>query len=654
LYVTATIHIDRFEFDTATSELDQVEAIATEQQNEIRLSEILVQRARIYLFSGHYLAAIAQAEKLLDSSYNRDNARGRCLRILGVAYLRLGKVDDAMEVLESALGLSRQYGDKLALSNLLQDLQLVYMRMGRFDKAAACLQEVVAIRRSLASPTLLTHALNDLGYHYHQQGDYVQAFAAFQEGLNVIAPFQNRRIESYLLWSLGDLQRDLGSFAEAMQLYNRALSFAGNREPSLRCSILISISILHRWEQRFDDAVLFAEEAFTIAEAHKLDLEQTLAQVCICAARASQENGMHGSTALQASHQLASLVEKLIQQHAHAEAAQTLAICTSNALARDKRRNADTHLTTAIQLLKNKGNLQPFIAEIVHNPELDQYVAAHIVKFKPLEERLTDLRDSQLRKNVVIQLDDRINTEFVYNLRIQTLGKEKVERDGVPVLPGEWRATAARELFFYLLFLGPHRREAISLDFWPESPTERVRSNFHTTLYRLRQALGENVVVYVNEEYSINRDVDIWCDAHEFDKLVGRAQNLSLRDARTEDLFRRAVDLYQGDFLPLLDAEWISSYRERLHETYLESVIGLGYCAEVRADYRQALNLFKQALKLDYFREDVHRAVMSCYKHLGERQKIYAHLKQMQDVFRRELAIEPTQETIAWAKRLLS
>jgi len=264
------------------------------------------------------------------------------------------------------------------------------------------------------------------------------------------------------------------------------------------------------------------------------------------------------------------------------------------------------------------------------------------------------LRSSQFGHPVVIRLEDRLSSEFIYNLRVHTLGREKIERDGVPVLPADWRAAAARELFFYLLFEGPKRRETISLDFWPDSSAARVRSNFHTTLYRVRQALGENVIVFNNDTYEINPDIDIWCDAHEFEALVERAQGLSPRDARTEDLYRRAVDLYQGDFLPQLNGEWLDGYREHLSEVYLESLVGLGRCAHARRDLQQSLRLFKQALKLDPYHEEVHRSIMSCYAERGERQKVYLHLKQIQQLFRDDLSVELTRETLQHARSLLS
>jgi two-component SAPR family response regulator len=58
-----------------------------------------------------------------------------------------------------------------------------------------------------------------------------------------------------------------------------------------------------------------------------------------------------------------------------------------------------------------------------------------------------------------------------------------------------------------------------------------VRSNFHTTLYRARQALGERVIVFHDGFYRINPDLDLWCDAHELEKLVRQARFMPPRCA---------------------------------------------------------------------------------------------------------------------------
>ena len=172
--------------------------------------------------------------------------------------------------------------------------------------------------------------------------------------------------------------------------------------------------------------------------------------------------------------------------------------------------------------------MQGSIAEIMHTPLLEAYVGHNTSKYADLLHGVGRLRKVQLKPTNIITLRDKIEANSVYSLRVQTLGKEIIERDGVLVLSTEWRAAAARELFFYLLFGGAQSRERISLDFWPDSTPARVRSNFHTTLYRVRQALGENIIVYKDENYCVNPDLDIWCDAHEFEALVKKARPAAL------------------------------------------------------------------------------------------------------------------------------
>ena len=66
--------------------------------------------------------------------------------------------------------------------------------------------------------------------------------------------------------------------------------------------------------------------------------------------------------------------------------------------------------------------------------------------------------------------------------------------------------------------------------------------------------------------------------------LVKKARPLPYRDARTEDLWFHAATLYQGDFLPQLEGEWVADYREMLNEYYLEALVALGECARARRD----------------------------------------------------------------------
>jgi DNA-binding SARP family transcriptional activator len=165
--------------------------------------------------------------------------------------------------------------------------------------------------------------------------------------------------------------------------------------------------------------------------------------------------------------------------------------------------------------------------------------------------------------------------------------------------------------------------------------------------------MGDNVVSFDDNVYMINPDLETWCDAIEMERMTAQARLLPARDARTEDLWRRAVELYQGEFLPSLDADWIMSRREALEQTYMEALYGLGECTRVRGDYRGAISVYKRALGIDPYREDIHRAVLICYAQLGEKKQIQVHLRDMQDLFLQELSVRPSPETFALAATLL-
>jgi DNA-binding SARP family transcriptional activator len=234
-----------------------------------------------------------------------------------------------------------------------------------------------------------------------------------------------------------------------------------------------------------------------------------------------------------------------------------------------------------------------------------------------------------------------------------TLGQSRVIRDGQPVMVSDWRSDKARALFLYLLFTGGNSREQISLAFWPDSAIQRVRSNFHTTLYRARQAVGDNVIVFQDERYQINPQIDLWCDAQEFAGLTQKASLLSPHNAQTDDLWRRAIDLYTGEFLPALDGEWIIGYRESCAEAYLSALIGRGRCAYARQHFTQAIGYYQQALAHDPYREDVYRAMMRCHAETGERSLVLTCWQQLQGVLQNDLALPPSRETTILAEALL-
>lgn len=638
----AKIYIERYEYDAADHALYLAHSVFTKRRDKTGVAEITVTQAMLNLQKGLYSEASTLAQQFIEHA----SLGGRALRTLGVSHLYLGQMELAARYLEQAVPVYRADGDNYALSHLLQDLQAVYNRLGDVKRASELLQEVVALRRSLASQGALALALNNLGCHYHQHSDYDQALKTLHEGLSVVARGTNRRAETYLLWSLGDVQRDRGNFDEARQLYAKALELLDENEPPLRCAVLMSMSALRRWQGHFTQAAQLANEAGELAEKHDLRLEKPVAQMHLWAARANLGRMGEALTHLE------KIASALRENSQTVELAQALILCGLAAQRCGSTPQAKTFVQASLLAARDLWSMQPLAAEVFHTPTLQSLLTSDMQGYTAFVRDLNKLREEEHQAQPSRHTNHTMTDTF--SVRVYTLGTDVIERDGVRVPQSAWQSAKAKEIFLYLLFKGAQTKEQICLEIWPDSSAKKGRQNFHTTMNRARQAIGKNVIHYEDEVYCIHSEVDVWCDAREIETLTKQQNHLSRRDPRAEDLLRRAVTLYKGDFLLSLDYEWADNLRETLREAHFQALHALAECARARDDFRAAIDHYKRALAIDPYREDITRMVMTCYGNLGERSQIRNHFDKLRTVLREDLATEPSAETQALAKTLLA
>ncbi len=176
-------------------------------------------------------------------------------------------------------------------------------------------------------------------------------------------------------------------------------------------------------------------------------------------------------------------------------------------------------------------------------------------------------------------------------LRIQTLGTFQVWRGPWPVSSTLWRRPFVRELFKFLLV---HRNRWLDREFlleslWPGEDPRRSSARLRVYLSYLREALEpwlrpQEASTYLWHEggkYGLFLDEAVELDAEAFERSVraGLQARREGRSARAEDLLRRALRLYAGDFLPENRYEgWVLQERHRLRQQYaqaLEALLGL-------------------------------------------------------------------------------
>lgn len=646
LYTCATIHVDRYAFEEATEELLIAAEGFQRQQNYPCVVMTHLLHAGLYNRQGNYQRAVQVVDETLSNYTVPDNYRGLALYVRGSADLHLGNLEAAMQQLESALPLYRATGDGAALSELLLELEYAYMRVGRFDEATAFLQEAITIRSGFSGSAGLVVPLNNLGYDYHLLGNYSQARQRFQEGLEAATRAGMKREECYLLWSLADLERDIGAFDEARALYDKALRYT-NATPALRCATLIGLATLQRWQGDPAASLATAADAEALAARSQLPLEHAQASLATWAVQAQQGQSSAARRALE------QITAKAKSQQAASVSARALVLYAFSALLEHDVAAAG-HALTIVEGVGHAAHLQPSVAEIVHLPLLNTFVQGHSSRYPLLIAGIKALEAALAETFVQEAPRHPTPPRLTYSLRVSVLGREAIDRDGEPVPLSAWRAAEARKLFFYLLLKGAATRDQLGLALWPESGSQQVKLKFHSTLHRARNAVGTNAIQFEEELYSISPDLDLWCDAVEFGTLVQEARLSPPSRAHSETLWRRAVELYTGELLPDVDAEWLISAREGLHEMYLESLFALGNCIRQRSGLREAIPIYQQALEIDPYREEIHRAMLSCYAALGERSLVRRHVERLTQLLALDLGITPSVETRTLVQSLLS
>ncbi len=239
-------------------------------------------------------------------------------------------------------------------------------------------------------------------------------------------------------------------------------------------------------------------------------------------------------------------------------------------------------------------------------------------------------------------------------LHLFAFGQGRIHRGEQMAPSSSWPYAKVKELLFYLLSTRSRTKEQIGLEFWPDASPAQLRSNFHDTLYHLRQALGRpDWIVYANGGYAFNRSLDYWWDVEAFEAALARAHMLEASDpAQAIQRLEEAITLYQGDFLEDSSSEWVLQRRDELRRLVLEALVRLGQRHATLGQYTQAAEAFHRAIGRDRYLEAAHRELIRCYARQGERSMALRHYQSLVEWLREEFGSAPAPETTALIERL--
>ena len=231
------------------------------------------------------------------------------------------------------------------------------------------------------------------------------------------------------------------------------------------------------------------------------------------------------------------------------------------------------------------------------------------------------------------------------------LGNVNLTSDSGTILDAPLRRSKSVSLLAYLAVARPigfHRRDKVAALFWPELPTDRARAALRTTLSRLRQEHGPELIVGRGADEIAVDSTRLRCDVPEFDAAL-----LSSR-------FEEAVVLYRGPFLDGVHVEgasqelenWMVAERSRLREGLLRALGALATGAEGRGDLEAAVRAARQAFDVTPTDEILARRVITLLVASGNQGGAMHVHDELVRRLRDELDVEPAAETEALVSSL--
>ena len=621
--------------------------------DEIEWTATLVRRAEVYRQFGQFDQAIQDVEQVLSLTEHSTHSEmqitfAEAQRIRGLAAYGLGHMKEALVWLQNALQTCRVQGIQKSIPILETELGVVHRRLGEPEVTERYYASALKAWENVGNTGWKARLLNNMGLLFHMTGRLEEAHAFLEQALQTAQRSGYVQIETNILVSLGDLLTDLNDLESAYAHYDKALTLATHLGHSL---YIFYASLGEARLQRLGGEPLLAAEELNHAALSQVKMgifEQALfnLELGICWLEAGKLEPavvvLRDAVSLfeEGGNQMEREVARLWLETALFVKFPETAIHNLKEImppAREWQKPTPLMLQSgrSAQWLKKRGSTQLF-----RDPVLGKFL-----------EQAEQVRASVPVLAGGIRSDAQAEAPDTPFLEIITFGEVQVQRNQRIVRSSEWQTREARDLFFFMLQAPPMTKEQIALEFWPDISPARLKMRFKSNIYRIRQALGQNVIIYADDKYRFNREIGYRWDREEFDVLL-KTETTETVEVRI-DLLNQALDLMKGPYLADLDAEWAVSDRLKYQDIRQDLLMELAGLYLNSGQARKCLGTANTALSYDPLLEEAHRLAIQAYASLHDPVGMTLQYRQYQQLLMAELGLQPSSEMNALYEQLL-
>ncbi|MFZ0534529.1 MAG: tetratricopeptide repeat protein [Anaerolineales bacterium] len=628
--------------------LNRAEAAQREHNDWPGLAHTLARRATAQRYKGNYKASIHDGLEALELSRGEVKSRSvqaEACRAVGVSLQYQGQLDEAREKLDQSLLLYESVNDEQNTAMVHMELGMCCQYQGDTRQAVTQYEQALAYWQGVRNTSRQSFVLNNLGSLHHLSGNYIEAAKLFEQALTLARSNGILRSEAYLLFNLGNLYADLEANDSAWDAFEKTREACQTLDDHfLLLNIDLAESSLARHEGKFSRANAYLLSAQNLIQKSHSSFENSLW------AMEAGNLSLAEKKVKTAIKQLSETFTKLNEGGQKLEAASTALLLSRAYEYNDDHQMAHSMMVQALGLVSNLDSIQPLVVVgRSTKEELQKYVDD--INIGPAAIKLLSRIENFERQIASLRRKLRPHAATVLlippKLSIYALGRSYVKVDGKPVNTPSWaNQKRARELFFFLVAHANKgmTKEEIGVILWPESSSDQLRLQFRNTLYYVRYALGQEVIISTERHYLFNTDMDYSYDVQEFERTIGQAEKAETPEKKIE-LLHEGTQLYQGEFYPEGEGDWVMTERQRLAQIYEHSLLTLAQLHLEKGETQTALIYCQTILAENPCMESAHRLAMQAYAALGNRSGIANQYEQCKQLLQDELGLEPSTET---------
>ncbi|MDO9300531.1 MAG: tetratricopeptide repeat protein, partial [Anaerolineales bacterium] len=555
--------------------LDQAVQAFRLEKNVSGLTLTLMRRGIVYRFLGDYDASLRDANEIIELTETRDDLQMRyaeALRVKGLALYRLGQARQSLEFLEHSLNLYIYLNDTSSIPILLMETGMVYNVIGNYTEAGIAYEKALQIWRREGNLSWQANLLNNLGVLRHFQGEYERSVLAFEEGFVCAQRSGYTRMEALIAIGLGDLSTELEDFSIAQLNYCHAEEIVRDmNDRFLLYYLVMAQAILDLLQKKTTEAHQLITNAAGLIESVDSLYEKGLLNFVL--GRLSLVEGYPSQAINELTEAECSFSEDGRKMESDANRIWLAAAyhqIKNDAVARQMIENiSGGRGQVAHGILVAVHQARNWLDGLQRDVVVGRVVGDLLTRANRMAAKMPATRRHLHRMAHVVQIPNP-------HLIIRAFGKASVSVGGKLLTLSDWQTQSVRDLFFYFLTSQkPLTREQVGDTLWLDiDDPQKIKLRFKNDIYRLRRAVGQDVITYEDVFYSFNRDLDFEYDVEAFESFLARAK--ITKDINEQiGFYQKAVDLVAGPFLADIYADWAMVERERLSQAYLTSLLTL-------------------------------------------------------------------------------